>query len=136
MHSFIMERGVKNHMLNNSAQEDGETYSLTQVAQSQALEIPEAAPIRLQRLDLARHAVTAPDGRHYVVATFDDTRVGNGYITAVYPQQGGYLTLVRLVVCEYSSESRQEAVQRHLELAEAIQQGRLNEYRNKVVYHA
>lgn len=87
-------------------------------------------------IDLARHAVTAPDGRQYVVATFDDTRAGNGYVTAVYPQQSGYLTLVRLVVCEYSSETRQAAAQRHLELATAIQQGRLDDYRNRVVYHA
>ena len=123
-------------MVQNPAQEDSETYSLAQMARAQAIEVPEAGPIRLQRLDLARHAVTAPDGRQYVVATFDDTRAGNGYISAVYPQQSGYLTLVRLVVCEYSSESRQAAVQRHIELAEAIQQGRLNEYRNRVVYHA
>lgn len=123
-------------MVNDSTQKNGETYSLTQVTQMQAVEIPEAAPIRLQRLDLARHSVTAPDGRQYVVATFDDTRAGNGYLSAVYPQQGGYLTLYRLLICEYSSESQQEAVQRHIELAEAIQQGRLNDYRNKVVYHA
>lgn len=123
-------------MVYNPAQEDSEAYSLTQMARTQAIEVPEAGSIRLQRLDLARHAVTAPDGRQYVVATFDDTRAGNGYISAVYPQQGGYLTLVRLVVCEYSSESSQEAAQRHIELAEAIQQGRLNEYRNRVVYHA
>jgi hypothetical protein len=123
-------------MVNNSTQEDGEAYSLTQVKQTQAVEIPEAAPIRLQKLDLARHSVTAPDGKQYVVATFDDTRVGNGYITAVYPLQSGYLTLYRLVICEYSSESPQEAVQRHIELTQAIQQGRLNDYRNNVIYHA
>ena len=123
-------------MVHNPAQEDSETYSLSRATRTQAIEVPEAGPIRLQRLDLARHAVTDPDGKHYVVATFDDTRAGNGYITAVYPQQGGYLTLVRLVVCEYSSESRQAAAQRHIELAEAVQQGRLNDYRNRVVYHA
>ncbi len=123
-------------MVNGSTQKDGETYSPVQVTQRQAVEVPEAAPIRLQRLDLARHGVTAPDGRQYVVATFDDTRAGNGYISAVYPQQSGYLTLYRLVICEYSSESQQAAVQRHIELAAVIQQGRLDDFRNKVVYHA
>lgn len=123
-------------MVNGSTQNDDETYSLAQVTPRQAVEIPEASPIRLQRLDLARHSVTAPDGRQYVVATFDDTRAGNGYISAVYPQQSGYLTLYRLVICEYSSEGTQEAVQRHSELAEAIQQGRLDDFRNKVVFHA
>jgi hypothetical protein len=123
-------------MVRNPTRENNETHALAQTTHTQAVEIPGAAPIRLQKLDLARHAVTAPDGRQYVVATFDDTRAGNGYVTAVYPQQSGYLTLVRLVVCEYSSETRQAAAQRHLELATAIQQGRLDDYRNRVVYHA
>jgi hypothetical protein len=100
---------------------------LPQPYQVRSLEIAHASPIRLQTLDLARHAVTAPDGKHYVVATFDDTHVGNGYVTGIYPQQNGYLTLIRLTVCEFSSASPEEAIKRHLTLAQAIQQGHLDE---------
>jgi len=95
--------------------------------QIRSLEIAHASPIRLQTLDLARHAVTAPDGKCYVVATFDDTQMGNGYVTGIYPQQNGYLTLIRLTICEFKSASPEEAINRHLTLAQAIQQGKLAE---------
>src|SRR5512135_2877585 len=60
-----------------------------------AVSIPDAAPVRLQTLDLARHVAIAPDEKRYVVATFDDHRVGNGFVTAIYPQQNDYLTLIQ-----------------------------------------
>ena len=99
--------------------------SLVTISQQRAVEIPNALPVRLQTLDLARHVVIAPDGKRYVLASFDDSRLGNGYVTVVYPQQNGYLTLVRLAVFETSSETPEQAVQRHLEVAQAIQQGKL-----------
>lgn len=99
--------------------------SLVTIPQQRAVEIPNALPVRLQTLDLARHVVIAPDGKRYVLASFDDSRLGNGYVTVVYPQQNGYLTLVRLAVFETSSETPEQAVQRHLEVAQAIQQGKL-----------
>ena len=95
------------------------------------IEIPEAGLIRLQRLDLARHAVTAPDKNSYVVATFDDTRLGHGYMTIVYPQQNGYLTLVLLSLYQHSSATPQEAIKHHVEVAQAIQQGRLDNIKNR-----
>lgn len=100
--------------------------SLVTIPQQRAVEVPNALPVRLQTLDLARHVVIAPDGKRYVVASFDDTRLGRGYATVVYPQQNGYLTLVRLAVFEASSETPEQAVQRHIEVAQAVQQGKLN----------
>ncbi|WP_052888261.1 hypothetical protein [Thermogemmatispora carboxidivorans] len=91
------------------------------------LEIPDAYPVKLQVLDLARHVVVAPDGKRYVLATFDDRRLGRGFVTAVYPQQNGYLTLYRLVVYEHSSNTPQEALEYHKRLAKMIQQGQLME---------
>ena len=90
--------------------------------------IPDAAPVRLQTLDLARHVAIAPDEKRYVVATFDDHRVGNGFVTAIYPQQNDYLTLIQLVVYQVSSEMLEEAVQKHIDLVKTIQQGQLNNF--------
>ncbi len=93
-----------------------------------AVEIANALPVRLQELDLARHVAIAPDGKCFVVATFDDRRLGRGYVSAVYPQQNNYLTLYRLVVCEFSSNTPEEAIQRHIALVQAIQRDTLNSY--------
>ena len=95
---------------------------------SRELQIPGAPAVRLQTLDYARHAVQSPDGRSYVVASFDDTRMDRGHVTAVFPQQNGYLTLVRLPVCEFQAETPEQALQRHVALIQAIQQGKLKEY--------
>jgi hypothetical protein len=92
------------------------------------LEVPDVAPVHLQTLDLARHVVGNPEGKRYVVATFDATRMGQKYVTAVYPQQGNYLTLIRLLVCEFDAELREDATQRHIALIQAIQQGTLKTY--------
>src|SRR5215469_6712060 len=92
------------------------------------VEIPDAASVQLQTLDLARHIARSPDGKHYVVATFDSTRMGQKYVIAVYPQQGNYLTLIRLPVCEFHAELPEEAVQRHIALVQAIQKGNLKTY--------
>ena len=118
---------------NNTGHND---QSLTNVArpahQARAVEIVDALPMRLYALDLARHIVIAPDDRRYVVATFDDTRLDRGYVTAVYPQQNGYLTLVRLILAEFSSATPNEAIKRHMSVVQAIQQGRLKEFSKKV----
>jgi hypothetical protein len=92
------------------------------------LEIPNAAPVRLQTLDFARHIAVAPDGKRYVVATYDETHLKRGIISAVFPQQNGYLTLVRLGLCKLSSATPEDALQRHVALIQAIQQGKLREY--------
>lgn len=99
----------------------------TSSSQTQAVEITNALPIRLHALDLARHVVISPDGRRFVVATSDDTRLGRGYITAVYPQQNDYLTLVRLTILETISNTPEEAIKRHISVAHAIQQGKLKD---------
>ena len=91
-----------------------------QQQRSRAVEIPNALPMHLQVLDLARHTVIAPDGRRYVVATFDDRRVGRNYVTAIYPQQNDYLTLVRLTISEFSDATPEEAVQRHISVVQTI----------------
>src|SRR5579883_1323637 len=121
---FIYRLMERNPMADNE-RVDTES-SLVTIPQQRAVEVPSALPVRLQTLDLARHVVTAPDGKRYVVASFDDTRLGHGYMTVVYPQQNGYLTLVRLAAFETSSETPEQAMQRHVEVAQSVQQGKLN----------
>ena len=94
---------------------------------TRAVEIAGALPMSLHLLDLARHTVIAPDGNRYVVASFDDTRLERGYLTVVYPQQNGYLTLVRLIISQFSSSTPDGAIKRHITVAQAIQQGRLKD---------
>ena len=101
--------------------------ALASVPQHRDVEIANAPTIRLQTLDLARHTAIAPNGRRYVVATFDDTHLAHGYITAVYPQQNEYLTLVRLTICEFSRKTPDQAIQRHIAVVQKIQQDKLNE---------
>lgn len=91
------------------------------------IEIPSAAPVKLHTFDMARHVAIAPDSKRYVVATADDTRIQKGYVTSVYPQQGGYMTLLRLAVAELSSKTPEEAIQRHIATVQAIQNGKLSE---------
>jgi hypothetical protein len=92
------------------------------------VEVSGVAPVHLQTLDLARHVAIAPDGKRYVVATFDATRMGQKYVIAVYPQQGNYLTLIRLPVCEFHAELPEDAVKRHIALIQVIQKGNLKAY--------
>ncbi len=99
----------------------------TSSSRTQAVEIANALPILLHALDLARHTVIAPNGKRFVVATSDDTHLGRGYITNVYPQQNDYLTLVRLTILETTSNTPEEAIKRHISVAHAIQQGKLKE---------
>ena len=96
--------------------------------EKRGLEIPNAAPVRLQTLDFARHIAVAPDGKRYVVATYDETHLQRGIISAVFPQQNGYLTLVQLVLCKFSATKLQDALQHHVALVQAIQQGKMREY--------
>ena len=92
------------------------------------LEIPNAPPVRLQTLDFARHIAIAPDGKRYVVATYDERHLQRGIMSAVFPQQNGYLTLIQLVVCKFSSTTLEDALQHHVSLVQAIQQGKLRAY--------
>ncbi len=101
--------------------------SLVSPSMPSSIEIPNAPPVRLQKLDLARNIAIAPDGKRYVVATFDDTRLKQGYTTAVYPQQAGYLTLLRLQILEVLSETPEQAIQRHISLIQTIQRGKLDD---------
>jgi len=112
-------------MLKNEAVEDDQSLVVPSTSQRREVEIPQALPVRLQSLDVARHVAIAPDGKRYVVATFDDTLVGQGYMTAVYPQQNGYLTLLRLVIYEKESETLEEAVQSQIACVQSIQRGKL-----------
>jgi hypothetical protein len=104
--------------------------SLTELPkhQGRSVEIAGALFVRLHRLDLARHVAIAPDGKRYVVATYDDTHMGRGYVTTVMPQQSDYLTLIRLAVCTVTSDTAQEAVQQHIAVVQTIQQGKLDEF--------
>src|SRR5215475_5384130 len=107
---------------------DNDQTLLPTTTQRWDVEIPAALPVRLQTLDLARHVALAPDGKRYVVASFDDTRLGRSYVTAIYPQQNGYLTLIRLTLYEVQSQTPQQAIEQHIRIIEAIQQGKAQEY--------
>ena len=98
-----------------------------QPSQARAIEIPNALPMHPQLLDVVRHTVIDPDGKRYVVATYNDKHIGRGYVTAVFPQQNEYLTMVRMTLCEFSSLTEEKAVKRHITVAQTIQQGRLEE---------
>ncbi len=95
--------------------------------QRRNVEIPNAAPVLLHTDDLARHVAIAPNGKRYVVATYDDAVMGNPYKTTVFPQQGGYLTLVSLSVCSFASQTLEDAVQFHQKTVQIIQNGHLDE---------
>ena len=112
---------------NDSVGEDTPILALTPIPQRRAIDIPNALPVVLQTLDIARHTAIAPNGKRYVVATYDDTLHGQGLITAVYPQQNEYLTLVRLTVLQYVNTTIDQATQRHITTVQAIQQGKINE---------
>lgn len=99
---------------------------------TRSVEIAHALPMRLQALDLARHTVIAPDTKRYVVASFNDTQLGRGYVTAVYPQQNNYLTLIRLTILETTSKTPEAAIKKHIATAHAIQQGKLKELNKSV----
>lgn len=113
-------------MLKNDTTNNGQLPS-TSTSQQRAVDIPNALPMRLQTLDLARHTAIAPDGKRFVVATYDDKYIGRGFVTAVYPQQNDYLTLVRLIIREYVVASADEAMKRHISVVQAIQQGKVGE---------
>ncbi len=117
----------------NIAGEDLPTLALTPIPQRRAIEIPNALPVVLQTLDIARHIAIAPNGKRYVVATYDDSLLGRDFVTAIYPQQNEYLTLVRLTVREFISSTIDQAMQRHITTVQAIQQGKLNELKDIAV---
>lgn len=117
-------------MVKNDAIENEQTLSAQ--THPRGVDITHVLPMRLQTLDLDRETVIAPDGKRYVVCTFDDQRIGRGYVTAIYPQQNGYLTLVRLPVAELSSANPDDAMNRHTAVIQAILQGRLNDYLQSV----
>jgi hypothetical protein len=118
-------------MSDNQALE-AELSTISALKKPTTIEIPNAALMQLQTLDLARHVTTSPDGKRYVVATFDATRMGQKYITVVYPQQANYLTLIRLPVCELDAEQPEDAVQQHIETVYAIQKGILTKVAREV----
>ncbi len=98
-----------------------------QPSQARAIEIPNALPMHPQVLDVVRHTVIDPDGKRFVVATYNDKNIGRGYVTAVFPQQNDYLTMVRMTICEFISLTEEKAVKRHVTVVQTIQQGRLEE---------
>lgn len=116
-------------MVKNDAIENEQTQqALAAQTHQRGIDIAHVLPMRLQTLDLDRETVIAPDDKRYVVGTFDDRRIGRGYITAIYPQQNSYLTLVRLPVAELSTANPDDAMNQHAAVIQAILQGRLNDY--------
>jgi hypothetical protein len=121
-----MVPGERYTMLKNDTMNNEQLPSMS-TAQHRAVDIPNALPMRLQMLDIVRHTVIAPDGKRFVVATYNDKYIGRGYVTGVYPQQNEYLTLIRLTVREYVTASADEAIKRHISTVQAIQQGHVGE---------
>lgn len=112
------------HTPTRNEQSTAQTLAV-QASRSYSIEVANALPMRRYVLDLARHSTLAPNRKRYVVATFDDTHLQNGYVTAVYPQQYDYLTLIRLETAHFSSATPEAALKRHLATIQAIQQGKL-----------
>lgn len=112
------------------ANEDLPTLALTPIPERRIIEIPNSPSVLLQTLDIARHVAIAPNGKRYVVATYDDSLLGHDFVTAIYPQQNEYLTLVRMTVREFQSSTIDQAIQRHVTTVQAIQQGRVNELKS------
>ncbi len=112
---------------NDIVGDDIPTLALTPIPERRAIEIPNALPVLLQTLDIARHTAIAPNGKRYVVATYDDTLLGHDIVTAVYPQQNEYLTLVRLTVVQFTNTTIDQAIQRHIATVQTIQQGKIND---------
>src|SRR5215469_7672954 len=117
-----------NPMLNRETIETKLAALPTPSKEKRGLEIPNAPSVRLQTLDFARHIAIAPDGKRYVVATYDETHLQRGIISSAFPQQNGYLTLVQLALCKFSTTKLQDALQHHVALVQSIQQGKLREY--------
>ena len=115
-------------MLRNDAVDDDQSLVSNPTNSSRGVENVNAPSVWLQTLDLARNVAIASDGNRYVVATFDDTRISGKYVTAVYPQQNGYLTLIRLIISEMKSDTPVQAMQLHQSIIRAIQQGTLQEF--------
>jgi hypothetical protein len=115
-------------MPRNDAVDDDQSLVAEPTHSSRGVENINALPVWLQTLDLARNVAIAPDGNRYVVATFDDTRISGKYVTAIYPQQNGYLTLLRLVINQTKSDTPVLAMQLHQGAIRAIQQGNLQEF--------
>ena len=112
---------------NDVTGEDAPILALTPIPERRAIDIPNALPVVLQTLDIARHTAIAPNGKRYVVATYDDSLFGHDFVTDVYPQQNEYLTLVRLTVAQFTNKTIDSAIQRHIATVQAIQQGKANE---------
>jgi hypothetical protein len=93
-----------------------------------SVDIPGAPTVKLQTLDIARHVAIAPNDKRYVVATYDDSHMGHNYVTAIFPQQNGYLTLVRLPLHEFMTNDPEAALERHIAVVQAIQRGQLAQY--------
>ena len=115
-------------MLRNDAVDDDQSLVSEPTTSSRGVEVVNAPPVWLQTLDLARNVAIAPNGNRYVVATFDDTRISGKFVTAVYPQQNGYLTLIRLVLHEMKSDTPVQAMQLHQGIIKALQHGTLQEF--------
>jgi len=115
---------------NDIAGEDIPTLALTPIPERRAITIPNALPVVLQTLDIARHTAIAPNGKRYVVATYDDSLLGHDFVTDVYPQQNEYLTLIRLTVVRFTSTTIDSAIQRHISTVQAIQQGKVNDLKD------
>jgi hypothetical protein len=87
---------------------------------------PRAGTVRaceLYRGELARHRVIAADGADYVVATVDERRRNQAYVTAAYPVLRGYLVMMRQPLCALSSADETAAREQHNLLIRALTQG-------------
>ncbi|HTI13825.1 MAG TPA: hypothetical protein VL461_04525 [Dictyobacter sp.] len=115
-------------MIDNDMVETEQALVTPEAPESRAVDIPGIPPVKRHTFDLARHLAQSPDGKNYVVATYDDRHMGRGYVTSIFPQQGGYLTLVRLPLGEISSQDPEEAVECHISVIRAIQQGKIRNY--------
>jgi hypothetical protein len=87
---------------------------------------PRAGTVRAcaaYRGELARHRVITADGADYIVATSDERRRGQGYVTAAYPVARGYLVMLRQPLCTLGSAEETAAREQHSLLLQVLTQG-------------
>jgi hypothetical protein len=87
---------------------------------------PRAGSVRaceLYRGELARHRVITADGADYLVATADERRRSQGYVTAAYPVARGYLVMMRQPLCVLTSADEVAAREQHSLLIRALTHG-------------
>lgn len=70
--------------------------------------------------ELARHRLITADGLDYIVATTQQSKRTQHYVTGAYPVTRGYLVMLRQPLCEVRTESAEAAHAEHDALVQVL----------------